>query len=287
MKKLSQLMMIVLIATIAIYAQIPTSGLVAWFPFSGDFQDKSESGIVMEAPTGYSPSFTADRNDVANSSAEFNGANQKIRCLSCTGLPTGNSDVTISAWIYTINGGIPRVIVNWGTDNVSHTKEISFYHTGIDGVLYLGLTNGIDSIVSRCPSGSSARWFHVAVVVKSGSAKFYMDGTPSNAQPINFNIQDNAIFSIADHMLNNNVGSNPYGGYIDDIAIYNRALTDNEITYIMNSTSVRNHAPAISSSPIITAKALVEYSYTISASDAENHTITISAPNKPAGMSLS
>ena len=155
-----------MIATIAIYAQIPNNGLVAWFPFSGDFQDKSESGIVLDTSAAGSPVLTSDRNGDANAAYSFDGNTTAFKSTT-SNLPTGNSDITISAWIYALNGGVPRVITKWGSYELGQNKEIVFYHTSIEGLLYLGLTNGADSIVVRAPNNASARWFHVAVVAIS------------------------------------------------------------------------------------------------------------------------
>ena len=288
MKKLIQSMFVVLIATVAVFAQISNNGLVAWFPFTGNYVDGSNSGIVLD--TVYNnvggPSLTADRNGVANAAYEFDGYTKAFKNSTSNGLPSGNSNLTISAWIYMANGGVPRVIVSWGTDTVGQKKEIVFYHTNDNNYRYIGLTNGVDSIMTKFPTGSEVKWTHVAVTVNSGSTKFYINGTPSTAQPITFSIQSNSIFGIASDMFRGLSGSNHFGGKLDDIAIYNRALTDQEITYLKNSKSVKNSAPVFTSTAITSVKATESYSYSITTTDADNHVVTLSVPLKPTGMTF-
>lgn len=285
MNKLTKTMLVVLIATVAIFAQISNNGLVAWFPFTGNYNNESNSGLILD--TVLSPILTADRNGVANAAYEFDGYTKAFKIKNAMGLPSGSSDFTITAWIFSKNGGMPRVIASWGTDTINQKKEVVFYKASIDGFPYLGITNGVDSIVAECPTNSLNTWFFAAVKISSGSATFYMNGTPTASQSISFNIQNGGDLGIGLDMTGLYDGINYFGGYIDDISIYNRALTDQEITYIKNSPSTNNKAPTITSTAVTTAKVLEQYNYTITTSDPENHTITVAVPVKPSGMNLS
>jgi hypothetical protein len=286
MNKFTQTMMIVLIAAFAILAQIPTNGLVAWFPFTGNHNDESISGIKLDSLFN-SPTLTADRNGVANSAYEFDGNGSSFKAVATSKLPSGSSDITISAWIVCKNAGQPRVIASWGTDTNSQKKEIVFYHTTNNGYLYLGLTNGVDSVIStKFPSGSSSKWSHVAVTIKSGSAKFYINSAPDSARAIAFNIQADGIFGLAIDMMGSLAGINSFGGSMDDIAIYNRALTDQEIAYVKNCKSTKNAAPIFTSTAVTTAKVTETYAYVVTAKDADSPKVTITLAKKPTGMSI-
>lgn len=295
MNKSYQTLMTVLIATVAITAQIPNNGLVAWFPFNGTYNDESDSKLTVETVGVPAPSI-ADRNGTANSAYELDGNTQAFKVMNTEKLPTGNPDFTITAWFYSKNGGVPRVIASWGTDTVGKNNEIVFYKASISGIPYLGLTNGVDSVVAKCPTNSTNTWFHAAVKVSSGTATFYMNGVPttklsgstySEPQKITFDINKGGALGLGTDMRTMITGTNFFGGPIDDIAIYNRALSDDEITYIKTCKSTRNATPSITSTAVTKGKATIEYSYTVTTSDPESQNVTVTVPVKPSGMTFS
>lgn len=285
MNKTYQILMTVLIATVAITAQISNNGLVAWFPFNGNHNDESDSKLTLDFVR--TPVLCADRNNNANSAYELDGNTNGFKVLNTELLPIGNPNLTITAWFLSKNGGVPRVLVSWGTDTVGQKNEIVFYLASINGMPYLGLTNGVDSVVAKCPTNSTATWFYAAVKVSLGTATFYMNGVPTTPQSITFDIKKGGTFGLGLDMLTELTGTNQFGGPIDDISIYNRALSDADITYMKTCKSTRNLAPSITSTAVTKGKATVEYSYTITTSDPENQNVTITVPVKPLGMSFS
>lgn len=286
MNKTYKILMTVLIATVAITAQIPNNGLVAWFPFNGTYNDESDNALLTET-VGVPASLTADRNGTANSTYELDGNTQAFKVMNTEKLPIGNPNLTITAWFYSKNAGVPRVIASWGTDTVDKKNEIVFYLATINGLPYLGLTNGVDSVAAKCPTNSTNTWFYAAVKVSSGSATFYMNGVPTTPQSITFDINNGGILGLGTDMRNKATGTNFFGGSIDDITIYNRALTNEEITFIKTCKPSRNLAPSITSTAVTKGKSLEAYYYKITAADPEAQSVTITVPVKPSGMTLS
>lgn len=285
MNKLTQTLAVVLLTILPVLSQIPTKGLVAWFPFNGNYNDESGSGIKLDSSAAGSPTLNADRNGAVKSAYEFNGYDETFKATETTKLPSGNSDVTISTWVFLKSGAPTCAITSWGTDTVGQKKEIVLYKTGKDGIAYVGITNGVDSIIYKAPSNFSYRWSHVAVTIKSGSVKFFIDGvTNAAAQNMTFNIQVGGVFGIASDWRNTFVSTNYFGGSMDDIAVYNRALTDQEIAYMYTCKSTKNSAPTITSTPTTTIKALGQYTYNITTNDVDNQTVTLSLSKNPNGM---
>jgi len=285
MKKLTLTMTILLITTITAIGQIPYKGLVAFFPFSGNYNDISGNDIVVDAASdARNPVSIADHNGTPNAAYKYDGYTQALRGLSTEKLPAGNTDLTISSWIYTQNGGVPRVITSWGTDTIGKKNAIVFYHTSIQGDLYLGLTNGTDSVITKSPTNTFVKWAHVAVTFNNGSATFYANGTALETKNITLNINVGGVFGIATNWISERVSLDYFGGYLDDIAIYSRALTGQEIKYIKdcNSTIQVKVLPKITSTPITIANVNQKYSMKVET----NGIYTISIQTKPVNMTL-
>jgi hypothetical protein len=286
MNKLLGALSVILFTILPVFSQIPTKGLVAWFPFTGNYADESGSGIKLDSSASGCPTLTTDRNGATKSAYEFDGASTTFKAIETSKLPSGGSDLSISAWVFFKSGSFIRTITSWGTDTVGQKKEIALYRTSKnDGYSYLGVTNGVDSITYRAPSNFNARWSHVAVTIKSGNVKFFIDGVSNAAaQSLTFNIQAGGIFGIASDWRSVYSSTNYLGGFMDDISIYNRALTDQEITYMFTCKSTKNSAPTITSTPTSSIRALGQYIYNVTTTDADNQTVTVSLSKNPSGM---
>jgi hypothetical protein len=84
-------------------AQIPSEGLVAWYPFNGNANDESGNG---NNGTVNGATLTADRFGNANSSYYFSG-NEEIRITNSQIFNELTNTITISAWV-----NISTVLIN-------------------------------------------------------------------------------------------------------------------------------------------------------------------------------
>ena len=75
------------------FAQIPTNGLLAWYPFDGNALDASgnDNNGVINGPTT-----TTDRFDRPNHALLFSGNNQYVNVAN----NVWSDSLTISAWFY-------------------------------------------------------------------------------------------------------------------------------------------------------------------------------------------
>lgn len=286
MNKLANIFAVVLIATVAIFAQIPTNGLVCFFPFTGNYKDAC-GNIVLDTSKPAAAVPVADRNGTANAADTFNGSNTRFSSTGTSKLPSGSSDITICAWLKWNSSGQPAVIASWGTDTLNQNKEIVFYCASTPSTAFLGITNGIDSVTLKMPTNTTKTWFYAAVVVKSGTVQLFVNTATEAAKPMIFNIQAGGPLGLCTDMRTATVGVSNLGGCLDDIAIYNRALTSEEINYVRTSKSTLNAAPIITSKAVTEAEALNSYTYSVTTTDADNQTITLSLAVKPAGMVIS
>lgn len=159
-----------------------------------------------------------------------------------------NQTFSYSAWVRYNNvpSGEAFVVTATNGNGISVNYGASF---GIlNGQLALGVYNN-NSIASwRMSSGvlSPNIWYHIAVTKTLGVApKFYLNavlqgttlivGTNNATLVYSGGIYTNSLCSIGAYRYNN--GSNTYGytnGLIDEVSIYNRELTQSEVTELQS-----------------------------------------------------
>ena len=101
---MKKLILLLVINSALLIAQIPTNGLVAWYPFNGNANDSSGNG---NHGTNNGATLTTDRFGNANSAYTFDGKGNDITSGSSTTLAI-NMYATISAWI---GGNNPTEVV--------------------------------------------------------------------------------------------------------------------------------------------------------------------------------
>ena len=84
-----------LVLSINSFSQIPTNGLVGYWPFKGNANDESGNG---HDGTVNGPTLTTDRFGNANSAYYFNGIHKIVTTFQGVG---GNHDRSISFWVKT------------------------------------------------------------------------------------------------------------------------------------------------------------------------------------------
>jgi hypothetical protein len=250
MRKIAVTAFTVLI-TLKIVAQVPsyvpTNGLVGWWPFTGNANDSSGNG--NNGTTGSGVTLTSDRFFSNNAAYDFNGSGN----ISLTSLPTtGAQDFTISGWVKTNNTTVRKGIACWGQDNPWQSTYFFVTNTG-----YLNFGFAYNGGPQSSTFIADNQWHHVAVTCISGLIQLYLDGQPTATA-----LQMNPNISGTNKALGANIdnsGSNNFNGALDDIGIWNRALTQQEITDLYNSCgknlaiSPANNSKMIGSNATFTA----------------------------------
>jgi hypothetical protein len=224
--------------TITQQSAIPTDGLVAYYPFNGNANDESGNG---NNGTIYGASLTADRKGTLNSSYSFNG-NSKIEIADNPILNLSGSK-SISLWFYLPASALqnyPTLIYKYGntyypTYSLS-LSEINIYGSNrykIDFFFGKNTTNH-QVFSSHKYTDYITQWIHIVASYDqiSGVQKIYFNGVLSN-----INSAGNISSNVSNHSLFVGFGdgsSTYFQGIIDDIRIYNRALTETEIKQLYN-----------------------------------------------------
>jgi hypothetical protein len=219
----------------AVSAQIPSylpaNGLAAWWPFNGNGNDGSGNnnhGTV----NGATP--TTDRFGNANSAYEFDGINDYIRVLSSTSLEPA-TQISFMAWVKPSgSGGFPHILTkNFGNGHNSYVLNYI-----IPTLNYSADVNSTTSYTVTSPNAiQTTVWTHVLCTYDGATIKLYENGTlvGSKAAPNALAYSGNPLFIAASNDPNLFSGVGYVQGKLDDIAIWNRALTAEEVTTIYKS----------------------------------------------------
>lgn len=163
----------------------------------------------------------------------------------------GTEERTVTAWIKTTTAGTRKTVVSWG-ENVSGQMWNVMVENG--NIRVEGGSCNVQNDDATVPRLDGNTWRHIAVTynVSDGttmnSIKLYIDGQYYANQPDSgdsFNSEATIINTST--ATNLRVGSAAYNGNydwigeLDDIRVYSKALTAEEIVVIMNETP--NTAP--------------------------------------------
>ena len=203
------------------------SGLVACYPFDGNANDASANG---NHGTVNGAILNADRFGKPNSSYQFDNVNDAIHAKA---IPLKQQ--TISAWVY------PRVTTLRGDIVVVENSDSS---STADYGIYLTTTNGNTFrpyYFIRSSDGSAYyiafsaqpiqvnQWYFLVATYDGYVAKFYLDGQIVASQELQLNLRQTGVVLGIGNDYSINAGDPAMNGIIDDLRIYNRALTETEI----------------------------------------------------------
>jgi len=198
-------------------------GLVAFYPFEGNANDESRSGnhgIVSGA------TLTTDRFESENSAYSFDGIDDSIILGTGLNLVNNADSLTIAAWIYPFEVSPPGTYREYNILNEmlgGDNYQFMIYENS------LSLNFLSDGISSTGGTIKSNEWQFVAVTYDGENITFYVNAEPVTTTPASGNIDGNhSILFVGSWGIWFGEG-NVFDGKIDDILIYNRALSNAEI----------------------------------------------------------
>jgi len=204
------------------------SGLVAYYPFDGDANDASgngNDGIIHGGVT-----FVPGRTGFA---AQFNGANGFVSVANCPALDL-TSTFTLSAWIYqsATQGDGYRIVDKCPAGTASGWTFDTYGNHGNGHQLRF---QTVGPSVLGSTDYSLSVWHHVVATVSDTTVKVYVDGL-QDGEGIVGQIPSNSldIFIGAPHAYGPWGVREYFNGLIDDVRIYNRALSAAEVEQLYN-----------------------------------------------------
>jgi hypothetical protein len=211
-----------------------TAGLVARYTFDGNANDVSGNNNHGTLVGGIA--LTTDRFGAANRAYSFNGTNSYVSVPASASLNSPATACTQAAWVYLygtslVGSGFDPLIMK------SVTTENGFMYRMVSNPDYIAAAfNNWGTSQGAAQTTPLNEWHHVATVFNGSTLRMYYDGVFIGSQPMAMTITgDNRPLTIGADVPG---VLEIFNGKIDDVCIYNRALTDSDILQLKNQTTV-------------------------------------------------
>jgi len=221
---------------------VPSNGLVGWWPFNGNANDESGNG---NDGTVNGTTLTVDRFGQPNRAYSFNGTSNYIQMAPINAL-NNLPELTISTWVKiegqntntNCNLGCSQFIVNRGADFSSNNLRLGYGQGVQKFASALSNSNGVFS--TQTFNIPFQNWINVVWVKTTTQHQLFVNGQLSNSTAFSGLVPASSDVVYFGY---NPVGAFPYylNGKLDDIGIWNRALTQQEITDLYNAVNCANN----------------------------------------------
>ena len=213
---------------------VPSNGLVAWFPFNGNAIDESWNGHDAEVDGA---SLSTDRFGNSEAAYVFDG-NDRIFPSNPEGFPV--AERTTSIWMKSnveVTGG--RALFGYGGGSCGSSWLLTYNNQGNQPYAYhsfelQGHCNAF-ATAAAMPSSEFENWHHIVLRTSVEGTDIFVDGvlTTQSSTFVN-NTQPNcavlgAVPSPGGACVYQDSANDLWSGLLDDFAIWNRALTNEEI----------------------------------------------------------
>jgi|GEM_PF-5228406 len=210
-----------------------TTGLVGYWPFSGDAQDASGNGNHGSLVNG--PTLTVDRHGNPDSAFHFDGLATRIDIPPSATLDSPTTAITMAAYVRRDG---------WGMVGSQYNPILTKSISTAEGFQYRFITtpSGLGTAFNHWSTSSSLpytfnddQWYHVASTWEADTAKSYVNGQLLKVEylPTTLNADGRSL----------SIGSDfpgileIFSGDIDEVRIYNRALSPEDISALVDLVS--------------------------------------------------
>ncbi|MBN1596662.1 MAG: hypothetical protein JW894_00045, partial [Bacteroidales bacterium] len=204
--------------TVTIDSQ-PAVSLVAFYPFNENAEDNS---VYDNDGTIYGAVMTSDRFGNSNSALYFDGVDDYVDCGNDNSINPSEA-ITIACWINSSDLSLGRLVSKWGLDS---GYDLDLYNNDVRFAM-----NQIN-VVNYNISEFINTWLFIAVVWDGTNVNFYING-----ELVSTGLQTSSITASPNNLF---IGEMPnfadsyFNGVIDDIRIYDGALSQSDILDFYN-----------------------------------------------------
>jgi len=146
-----------------------------------------------------------------------------------------SSDFSFTAWFNLDGTPSNESLMGAGSGSTSNMVWIAINNSTS---IRIGVGNAFDDFTVSTLTTNGTQWYHLAATVSGTTATLYLDGSSVGSatcsSPTSTAFNDLRLGAL------NGTGSfggntNPFGGYLDEMSIFNRAITSTEVSNIYNN----------------------------------------------------
>ncbi len=236
--------------TLRVSSSLLDAGLLAYYPFNGNANDESGNGHLM---FNQGALLAPDRLDNENSAFSFNGQNAYMSMDDAAGdlnFDIRNENYTVAFWAKIGSLNKQTILMDRGSDaNVSASYFLNIIpgQNVLDATCWDGSFGSGGLNVTSTSVLQTGSWVHVAMVGDTSRIHLYLNGVHENDAdiPDGFGSTVNAETSRSvGRFMPDNVDY--FDGTLDDIRIYNRALSAQEVWQLSGGRTVASIRGTIS-----------------------------------------
>jgi len=215
---------------------VPTDGLVAWYPFNGNANDESGNG---QHGSMTDIQIVEDRYDTPNAAFEFNGSSSFVQVESTPSLSV-SSAYTLSAWFnnhnWSFDAPIDEHAIVSKVYNGGYSGGYEIYTGGEYGAGMLRHIGNINGNFGPWTAGlAELTWYHVVASFNGSIIEVYINGESVATQNRSGSLQTSSTPLRIGRRGGAGSFNSWFQGIIDDVGIWNRALTNEEILALYNA----------------------------------------------------
>jgi hypothetical protein len=203
----------------------------------------NNNGIKVIEPGGTSPVVTTYGTIIYTSAKLGNSAilNNTVGSTASNYILLGNTQtnpLSISMWFNTTDPSTTSLQTVFALTNssLSPLLTINFHNSNASNGLVLNITGtgGYVNVISTSTIVAANTWYHLCITIDSSFNSFlYINGTSVGS------VVSSALSNVAYiYMGGNGIGTESFVGYIDELNVFNRAITSGEVTTLYGLGSI-------------------------------------------------
>jgi hypothetical protein len=223
------LLTVAITCAFSVFAQIPnyvpTNGLLAFWPFTGNTNDVTANANHL---TNNGATLVADRNGVANAAYSFNGTGNYLEKTTPSFVFSPSGTFSISFWLNrpSTTGGV-AMMSGSGTAN-----NFIWLFSGNSNNNVFGTNKQQSAWIWANSPYSLNQWEHYVCMYINGVMRVYRNGVLEVSATYT---HTGALSTALPFYIGKDIGTSYFNGSIDDVAIWNRSLTNCEIQKMYTS----------------------------------------------------
>ena len=228
---------------------INNSNLVRYYPFDTNLSDYVTGSAVANTTSINGAAVVTTNTKLTSGSLYVNGASSQAIQIPSITIAAGG--FTFACWIKYISGGLYARIFDFGTGQ--NTNIVCMYQANTTSILKIGLylTNTSSGSGGAFDTGFTlpdANWHHVCATVSSaGLWTVYIDGVSNVTSVTAYPSAVNLALCYLGKSINTGAANPTF--YMNQVLIFNRALTSAEIGIIYNYPNQLTFTSAATYSP--------------------------------------